>query len=346
MLKPSSMKKLLTLFFISLILVSCNDLSSLRRETHIDGLKLEFRKYGLSLQDNIGPIFFTDEQSGYFSVTTGVCRTDDGGETWRRLDLRTEGLITDVFFLNSTEGFITSEGLRCDQYSSSGCIPRDAIISHTTDGGETWHETSLPTHSVKSVYFNTDKSGFAVGSKIFATNDGGISWNELNVSGALGYYSQVEFANETKGLMFRTDGQFLRTADGGQTWEVGPKPGFAGSLNARLSVVSENLIYFSTEFEIYRSRDWGTTWEKLSKPPNAIFALAGVSEDVLFVVGRGASAGDDLYHAMLYFSTDQGQSWRGTSKVYEVSTLSGAHFPKSDVGYAYGGTVLVKISRD
>jgi photosystem II stability/assembly factor-like uncharacterized protein len=337
------MKKTIIILFIPFFLTSCEELG-LSRKTSIDGLKLDFHTYGQQLQGSIGPIFFTSEQSGYFSVTIGVCKTVDGGETFRRLDLQTEGQITDVYFLNSSEGFITSAGRLCNQYSSADCKPRDAVISHTTDGGETWSQTSVPSASLSSIHFNTEKSGFAVGSKIFATNDGGISWEEVNVGGG---YSQVEFANEKKGLLFRSDGNFLRTTDGGQTWEVGPRvPVVPDTFRGRASVATENIIYFSTEFKIYRSTNWGDTWDELPNAPSAILGLVGVSEDVLFVVGRGKSSSDDMYHAMLYYSTDGGQSWRGTRKVYEVSTLWGAHFPSSDVGYAYGGTTLVKISRD
>jgi photosystem II stability/assembly factor-like uncharacterized protein len=320
-------KNLILLLPLFVLLSSCEELG-LSRKTRIDGLNLEFHTYGLSLRDDIGPIFFTSEETGYFTVTTGVCKTDDGGKTWRRLDLQTEDLVTDVYFLNDSEGFITSRGKRCDQYSPAGCTPREAKIFHTMDGGETWSQISVPSSFLSSVYFNTENSGFAVGDKTFSTVDGGVSWKEITVPGNVTGYSQVEFVTEKNGLMCRRDGQFARTTDGGQTWEAAtPVPGVSYSPRAHMSVVTEDLIYFSTGFQIYKSTDWANSWVKLPKPPPYhIYGLVGVPEGVLFIVGEGESAGGDSYHAMMFYSTDGGQSWRGESKVREVRTLWGAHF--------------------
>lgn len=340
------MKKALTLFSIPFLLVSCEELG-LSRKTNIEGLKLEFNTYGINLNGDLGPIFFLNEESGYLTVSPGVCKTDDSGKTWRRLNLHTDNWVTDVFFFDDSEGYIVSNGISCGPSPSPGCISTNAIISKTTDGGETWSQTYVPSGSLGSIYFNTRMSGFAVGAKIFSTVDGGVSWNELNINGAHQGYSQVEFVNDKKGLMFTRDGKFLRSYDGGLTWEVGPLAPFVPEASrGRVSVVSEGLIYFSTEFQIYKSTDWGSTWHELPKPPTGIFSLVGVSEDVVFIVGRGESAGDDSYHAMLYYSTDGCKTWRGTRKVFEVSTLWGAHFPSPDVGYAYGGKTLLKITRD
>lgn len=214
--------KTVRLIVFPLFLLFCCDDIGLSRKTKIDGLDLKFYTFGQSLGGNIGPMFFTSDDSGYFTVGLGVCRTDDGGETWRRLNLQTGGSITDIYFLNEREGYITNDGINCNQVSSPTCSSKDAAISRTTDGGETWTQTTFPIQYTKSVFFNTPTTGFAVGEKVFSTEDSGNSWKEVSINAPFTGFSQVEFANEKMGLMFRADGKFLRTTDGGRNWEPGP----------------------------------------------------------------------------------------------------------------------------
>jgi len=77
-------------------------------------------------------------------------------------------LLTDVFFLNENEGWITS---------SSG----DFAIYHTTDGGLTF-ETQTTALSCDAIYMFNENEGFAGGQSgaVYHTNNGGTDWNMIN----------------------------------------------------------------------------------------------------------------------------------------------------------------------
>jgi photosystem II stability/assembly factor-like uncharacterized protein len=79
-----------------------------------------------------------------------VFRTTDGGNYWNRSTIAgPEDNLTDVYFLNSTLGYI---------------VGYNGKVFMTTDAGENWtQEPVVTSNNLNSVYFYSDKLGWAVG---------------------------------------------------------------------------------------------------------------------------------------------------------------------------------------
>jgi photosystem II stability/assembly factor-like uncharacterized protein len=79
-----------------------------------------------------------------------VFRTTDGGNYWSRSTIAgPEDNLTDVYFLNSTLGYI---------------VGYNGKVFMTTDAGENWtQEPVVTSNNLNSVYFYSDKLGWAVG---------------------------------------------------------------------------------------------------------------------------------------------------------------------------------------
>lgn len=345
------MKNPATLVLILLSFGGCvEDWFGEKPPTRIDGLDLEFQRLKFC-SDNI---HFVNEQRGYLTCGNALSKTDDGGKTWTHLNIDVEGQLGDIYFLNEQVGFVAGNGIHCER-PGSNCTPSNAIILHTIDSGRTWNHTALPTTSLTSVWFNSETSGFAVSPKtIFATIDGGAIWTEVTLDSPVSGLDQVQFINEQKGFITTTTGKFLTTIDGGKSWSIlGPFFSAGGTL----SLVRENLIFFAATYgykeelkKIYRSFDLGNSWEEFSNLPTWYTrSLVFVSEDVAYAVGGGAIAASHdggLPVGSIYYTTDGGVTWKGTSGVREAPIITAVHFPTPTLGYAGGHTTLIKIMKE
>jgi photosystem II stability/assembly factor-like uncharacterized protein len=337
------MKKSTTLILTLLLSVSCiENLFEVDSEPiRIDGLDLEFQRLAFCGSN----IHFVTEQTGYLTCGKIISRTDDGGKTWIHSTIDTRGELADIFFVNERVGFVLGSGVSCKSQGSY-CSPSNAIILHTIDSGKTWNQTTLPSTSLGSVWFNTEKSGFAVGhTEIFATMDGGASWQEVALDSPVEGLTDVQFLNDQKGFITAGNGKLLRTTDGGKTWSIlGPFFQQGGTL----SLVREDLIFFAPfrgDEQIYRSFDLGNTWEEFANKPTAEnFALTFVSEDVAYAVGAGSASSskdDAMLLGAIYYTSDGSVTWKGSTQV--ATPITTVHFPTPNIGYAGAHTTLIKI---
>lgn len=193
----------------------------------------------LPLKYEVKEIKFVDSQKGwavgyfYTSVTrqrmSALFRTVDGGRKWRQLshvDIDLQGGVQSLLFLDGRTGW--------------GINSRRRDIVQTDDGGETWTVSfSSDESSWNSLFFADDKHGWAVGSGIAYTSDGGATWSyQLHPVLAPGYLDSIIFTDKKHGWAAGTD-VIMRTSDGGKTWRELPNnwknqiPGPQSLLNER-----------------------------------------------------------------------------------------------------------------
>jgi photosystem II stability/assembly factor-like uncharacterized protein len=157
----------------------------------------------------------------YFSPPV-LCMTKDAGKTWVTKDMSayaSVGLI-DGWFWSKDTGFITG------QDSSN------AVILHTTDGGNTWttvyHAHRNDSDHVWKMVFPSRDTGYGalevIKSKItntyfVKTTDGGKTWTEYPF--IYGYDEEgVGFINDTVGWIGGWSGLSFITTNGGSTWKL------------------------------------------------------------------------------------------------------------------------------
>ena len=112
-------------------------------------------------------------------------RTDDGGNTWRRLyELNGRIEIFSTHFMNKNEGW--AAGLEVPESFGSRVRNPDApkssgILLHTKDGGKNWDRIAMPTDSTfHRVSFFDSKHGWLLGTdRLYRTIDGGRSWTTV-----------------------------------------------------------------------------------------------------------------------------------------------------------------------
>jgi len=176
---------------------------------------------------------------GYEGGNFKLIKTNNGGQTWGRIDLPIEppqfdaennqGIVS-VYFLDGQYGWI----------SWSKSKNSSLTILRTKDGGQNWEEltASVPNTVaiVNKIEFVNPKRGWILCSSqyglsgtqkfLFSTEDGGESWHNLTANNFLPYagtLTDINFINDTDGWL--TVGNpasanvfLLKTTDGGKTW--------------------------------------------------------------------------------------------------------------------------------
>jgi photosystem II stability/assembly factor-like uncharacterized protein len=108
-------------------------------------------------------IYFYNSNLGFVTHTNGeILKTTDGGQNWAKVTLPTSQTISNIFFVNATNGFATAGG---EQY-----------LFATTDGGQTWSKVSQNTLiNSGQVFFYPDGRGIIVvfGSYVLYSRDFG-----------------------------------------------------------------------------------------------------------------------------------------------------------------------------
>lgn len=208
-------------------------------------------------------LWFTDSLNGWvagggWAIDGGIVgRTRDGGRTWK-----------------FESGIIPGAGQR----SAIGRIQfRDSLhgratagpagILLTDDGGLNWRSASGPSLSgLFDLHFVDPFNGWAAGSSIARTEDGGESWSSLTSStGAEGYAlaNAVCFTSPTRGWLVGHAGELRRTDDGGATWSSVALPLPAGERPILRDITfcgAEHGWIAGEEGTILHTDDGGTTW--------------------------------------------------------------------------------------
>jgi photosystem II stability/assembly factor-like uncharacterized protein len=134
-----------------------------------------------------------------------VMRTEDGGETWRRVIVPTKTELYHLDFVGSLRCWIVGDG---------------GLILASYDGGANFQKQSSGTDKdLYNVDFRDENEGYIVGSKgtILRTETGGNTWLTVKTS----YpetFMRVDFADDKNGWIVGYGGSILRSSDKGKSW--------------------------------------------------------------------------------------------------------------------------------
>ncbi len=156
------------------------------------------KKRGLA----IGAIY---NQKGDAVLDSLVMRTEDGGETWRRVTVPAKGELFHLDFNGSSRAWIVGD---------------KGLILASSDGGSSWQQQkSGVERALFNVDFRDDDFGFAVGggATILRTEDGGRNWEKIGTA-FRETFKRVDFADDKNGWIVGHKGTILRSSDKGRTW--------------------------------------------------------------------------------------------------------------------------------
>ena len=95
-------------------------------------------------------------------------------------------------------------------------------IAHTNDGGNSWSLQGIydPYNGANSIDMLSATHGYAtLTHKIIETTDG-ENWTELVVDTMNNYFGEINFLNDTLGIVYVTGSMIWKTTDGGQSWDT------------------------------------------------------------------------------------------------------------------------------
>jgi photosystem II stability/assembly factor-like uncharacterized protein len=209
-----------------------------------------------------------------------MCKTTDGGTTWKVIDSSSTDRFYCVQFLNESIGWI------------GGWNDTAGVVTRTTDGGVTWHTLHEKALDVNELFFLDPMNGWAVGEngKIYKTLDGGANWQAVyQVPGYASPLRRIRFPDRLHGCAVGGIAGIetkVWTTDGGVTWNaVMSSPPTPGSSLHGLWLNDPNNGWcvggVNAGLTIQQTTDGGKTWSKQDYPSSLNSSL-GYFEDVTF----------------------------------------------------------------
>jgi photosystem II stability/assembly factor-like uncharacterized protein len=140
--------------------------------------------------------------SDYNNIDTAlIYKTTNGGQNWSTSFRKYLYTFNDIKFFNQNTGIVLGRP------DSTGFSYR---YFKTTDAGNTWNLISIGTYYQSNFCFNNEMTGWATGSNIYRTINGGVNWIEsfTNPSSSLNYITFTDSFNGWavgyNGLIYRT----------------------------------------------------------------------------------------------------------------------------------------------
>lgn len=186
--------------------------------------------------DDIHRVFFENSRVGYATgnnhecegpghISSGICRTADGGKTWNSICTENKIRIEDLWGVWAKDDFIALVG-------------DNTTVAISRNGGMNWDTIPLQSFTekvLKGVVFVTNNIGYICGNEgiILKTTDGGFQWVkqastvEIDVDTNVNIIlDDIVFIDSLQGWISGKGGTILHTINGGLTWvkQTLPKP--------------------------------------------------------------------------------------------------------------------------
>ena len=263
-----------------------------------------------NLADKVGPLYLLymiDANTGWawtgIEANHHIVHTTDGGYHWKDVTPLARGLGQGSipYFLNASSAWVAVVQPHGTPW----------LLYRTSDGGQTWQQSILPSNALGSIDFvdaqhgwltvDIIKDGTFSEMDLYQTSNGGQAWMKIAVS--------TPATNNKPGtLPFSTE-------DNGVTF-INPSTGWVtGSAN----------VNFEQKQRLYVTHDGGYTWHQQALPPPHDLT----SFDVGTVIGHPQffSATDGILPVSywsprgleVYVTHDGGDTWNGTSFLHVPS---------------------------
>ena len=177
--------------------------------------------------------------------------------------------------------------------------------------------------TLSDVFFVDGSYGWAAGTSVWKTTDGGTTWRRLpSLWGAS--LHRIVFADRNRGWALGDDNRVLRTEDGGETWMVSLS-GSSRYYDPPLEYQPPNDLWTTGRYSpccedfdyLLHSTDGGRTWLDPGDPPdttsNGIEALDFFDRAHGWSVGSGFWLAQGNYGRVLVKTLDAGGTWTYTS---------------------------------
>jgi serine/threonine-protein kinase len=152
-------------------------------------------------------IEFVNSEVGFVVGSNGlILITENGGNKWERVRVKTNEILFSINMLDKESGFI---------------VGWNGTILTTNDGGNSWKEqTSNTTKYLKSIDFNSEQIGICIGGNgtILRTEDGGEEWSIIEQV-TTRRLNRVKFLSDKRVIVVGNSGTILLSLDAGANWK-------------------------------------------------------------------------------------------------------------------------------
>lgn len=236
----------------------------------------------------------------YGNIIYSAVPAESKAPKWHQANVPTQRLLTCVTFIDEREGWAGGH---------------DALILHTTDGGENWQiqfedpkpKGDLP-KPIMAIEFSDKLNGIAVGafSLMLKTADGGKTWVPVE-TGSL--YDELEAKGQEPEpnlyAIVKLDDGFLIVGElgtlleyspagkaGGEPWRIIKSP-YEGTFFGARQFSSGDIFIYGLRGHLFRSVDQGENWQAITTGiTENINDVIEVSNNRLIGVGDGGTVLD------------------------------------------------------
>ncbi len=195
-----------------------------------------------------------------------VVRSEDGGETWRRVPMPflADGQVQDRIF----------NAVRFSDPARGWIVGEFGTTLRTSDGGQTWTGRRDFVDAVEDLYlFDVSPAdgqrAAAVGlsGSVVVTEDGGATWRGRRVATSAGLFG-VSWVGE-RAAVVGDRGEIYSTSDRGGSWTAAERPRLFNWIQAVTRTDGARLYAVGEKGLILGSEDGGASWSQLlgREPP-------------------------------------------------------------------------------
>ncbi|ANL68584.1 hypothetical protein AMC84_PC00020 (plasmid) [Rhizobium phaseoli] len=248
------------------------------------------------LKGDLNGIFFIDAEHGWVVGEQGeskgvIARTNDGGQTWQLVALKTKRLDA-IAFSDAKHGW--AAGI-------------SGLLFYTSDGGESWQRKKIKSGTdFHHIAFVDPLNGLVVGDAgvIIRTTDGGATWQEVRVEGVNADLYSVSFTSASQVIVAGDDSLVLVSKDGGVSWAQTTVPEEDARVLAAVFTDEANGIASGYDGEIWRTADGGKSWTPEDSGTDASLMVAAMEKNHTIAVGS---------YGTFLFTENGGKKWQPDS---------------------------------
>lgn len=247
--------------------------------------------------------FLGNVGTGYYpGVTDSVplYRTDDGGKTWRPVDLH-GAVVAGICAIDILRTHRLYQGALVPRtiVTAAGRVGGPAAMIRSVDGGATWRviDMSRWTSMILDVRFLDEQTGFVAASssrdiastnaQILMTRDGGESWTEVYRSSRpteliwkLAFPSRrVGYGTVMSNDKANPHKMVVKSVDGGRTWREFPLVENGAAVELGIGFADEKRGWVGTTIGGFETRDGGKSFvpAPIAKAANKFRIVSGDS---------------------------------------------------------------------
>ena len=251
--------------------------------------------------DSIRQLNFINSQTGWILVDR-IYKTEDGGNTWKRLRNPNAVLHSIEFLKDGKRGWAAAElyhpispkdaGVRSQLVSSDGKKVLYPALYHSEDGGITWNPQQLPSFEGRLLhlcFIDADHGWASSDGEFFYLESTSRTWKRVNYSkssctnrmllkttqgeshdGDVYAPTAIYFLDGYQGWLSFENGYLAKSTDGGRSWCDLLDPSYLSLKGSGQTFFSK--IYFANSIQgwgltsdgfLRETNDGGATWRKV-----------------------------------------------------------------------------------